>query len=50
MKISVITCTYNRSIKIIKTIESVILQNYDDYEHFIIDDGSDDNTFEIVKK
>ena len=49
MKISVITCTYNRSESIIKTINSVINQGYNNYEHFIIDDGSDDNTFELIK-
>ncbi len=45
---SIITPTYNRSHIIGKTIESVLGQKYKDFEHIIIDDGSTDNTEEVV--
>ena len=50
MKISIITCTYNRLDKLKRNIQSVISQNYDNYEHFIIDDGSTDGTEDYIKK
>ncbi len=50
MKISIITCTYNRKDKVIKNILSVLNQQHNNVEHFIIDDGSKDNTVEEIKK
>jgi len=49
-KISIITCTYNRFHKLLKNINSVKKQKYKNYEHFIIDDGSTDKTFEYFSK
>ena len=49
MKFSIITCTYNRLEKLKININSVINQKYQNYEHFIIDDGSDDNTEAYIK-
>lgn len=49
-KISVIIPTYNRAWCIENAIKSVIKQNYDNWELIIIDDGSTDNTRDIVKK
>jgi glycosyltransferase involved in cell wall biosynthesis len=48
-KISIITPNYNYSKYIGKTIESIIKQNYDNYEHIIVDDGSTDNSVEIIR-
>ena len=48
MKISVITCTYNRKDKLKKNINSVIEQNYNNYEHLIVDDGSTDGTEDFI--
>ena len=49
-KISVIIPTYNRANLIKNTIKGVINQTYTDWELLIVDDGSTDNTKEIVKE
>lgn len=48
--ISIITPTYNRGYFIEKVIKSVIEQTYQNWEWFIVDDNSSDNTEEIVRK
>jgi glycosyltransferase involved in cell wall biosynthesis len=50
MKISIITPNFNYESFIGDTIESIINQNYIDYEHIIVDDGSTDNSLQIIKK
>lgn len=48
-KISCIIPTYNRSAFIKEAINSVIRQTFEDWELIIVDDGSLDNTEEVVK-
>lgn len=48
--ISVIIVSYNRERLITLAIESVLSQKFTDFELFIIDDASTDNTENVVKK
>lgn len=48
--VSIIMPTYNRASTIIKAIESVLNQTYQDLELIVVDDGSDDNTEELIQK
>ena len=50
MKISVITVTFNSEKTVKDTIESVLKQKYQDYEYWVIDGGSKDNTVDIIKE
>lgn len=49
MKISIITATYNSASTIASTIESILGQTYQDWEHIIVDGKSSDATLEIVE-
>lgn len=45
---SIIIPTYNRASFIEKTVKSALCQDYSNYELIIVDDGSTDNTAEII--
>ncbi|QOV21338.1 glycosyltransferase family 2 protein [Anabaenopsis elenkinii] len=47
-EISVILCTYNRESYLKNCIDSVINQTFKDWELLVVDDGSQDQTFELV--
>ena len=47
--VSIITPCYNGAKYVSETIESVISQTYVDWEMIIVDDGSKDNSVEIIK-
>ena len=49
-KVSIITPCYNGEKYISETIESVIAQSYLNWEMLIIDDGSEDDSIEIIRK
>ncbi len=48
--VSVIMPTYNRSKQCSEAVDSVLRQTYKDFETILIDDGSTDNTRELLKK
>jgi glycosyltransferase involved in cell wall biosynthesis len=50
MKISIITPSYNQGKFIEDAIQSVLAQQYPDFEHIVIDKCSNDNTREIMQK
>jgi glycosyltransferase involved in cell wall biosynthesis len=50
MKISIITASLNRKEFIGAAIESVLAQNYPDFEHWIIDGGSSDGTLQLLQQ
>ena len=50
MKFSIVIPTYNRATFLPKAIESVLSQTYTDWELIIVDDGSTDNTKDVVSQ
>ena len=49
-QVCVIIPTWNRVERLTRAIESVLEQSYRDFEIWVVDDGSDDNTQELLKK
>lgn len=49
MKISIITPTFNSEKTIEKTVNSILIQNFDDFEHIIVDNQSNDNSVLLIK-
>lgn len=47
--VSVVLPTYNRAHLLGKAIQSVLNQSYTDFELIVVDDGSTDNTEEVVR-
>jgi glycosyltransferase involved in cell wall biosynthesis len=47
-KVTVVTPTRNRAVSLAETLDSVAAQTLPDWEHLVVDDGSDDGTAELV--
>lgn len=46
--VSIILATYNRAENLTDSIKSVLEQNYEDFELIVVDDGSTDDTSDVV--
>ena len=49
-EVSVIIPVYNASKYIEKTLKSLVSQSFKDFEIIIVDDGSEDDSIEIINK
>ncbi len=50
LKLSIITINFNNAVGLQKTIESVVNQDFDNFEYIVIDGGSSDNSKSIIEK
>lgn len=50
LQVSIIVPAYNEEVNAIRTVDSLLSQDYPDINIVFVDDGSKDNTFENVKK
>lgn len=49
MKLSIVTINYNNAVGLLKTLESIIKQNANDFEHIIIDGASTDDSVNVIR-
>lgn len=50
MKLSIITINYNNAAGLKKTLDSVAVQTYTDFEHIIVDGASSDGSVDIIRE
>ena len=50
MKLSIVTATFNSAATVRDTVESVLMQSFQDFEYIIKDGGSRDNTLDICRE
>ena len=49
-KVSIITINYNNAAGLEKTLASVVIQNFSDFEYIVIDGASTDGSTDVIKK
>lgn len=47
---SVVICTYNRAALVGNAVESVLRQSFEDFELIVVDDGSSDDTVDVLSR
>lgn len=50
LPVSVILCTFNRKKDVTECLESILRQNYPNFDVWVVDDASTDGTYEFLKK
>jgi glycosyltransferase involved in cell wall biosynthesis len=50
ISVSVIIPTFNRALKTARAVASVLYQTFTDYEIIVVDDGSEDNTEDVMQQ
>ncbi len=50
MTVSIVTATFNSGATLRDTMDSVLRQDYDDWEHIIVDGASNDDTLGIIRE
>lgn len=50
MRISIVTATWNSAETVRDTFDSVLRQDYKDYEYIVVDGGSKDETLDIIRE
>lgn len=50
MKLSIITINYNNAAGLKKTLDSVAIQTYTDFEHIIVDGASSDGSVDVIRE
>ena len=50
MRVSIITPSYNRAVLLPETIDSILGQEYPDLEYLVLDDGSTDDTQDVLAR
>lgn len=48
--VSIIIPAYNENVNAVKTVRNLLQSDYPNFEIIFVDDGSDDNTYELVRK
>lgn len=49
-KISIVTACYNHAAFVVETIESILSQAYPNLEYIVIDDGSEDGSWNVIQR
>jgi glycosyltransferase involved in cell wall biosynthesis len=49
-RVTVLTAAYNRAELMRETLDSVLSQDYPDFEYLVLDDGSPDHTIDVLKE
>ena len=49
-EIGIVICNYNKSAYVVKCIETVLASDYQNFDIYVVDNASTDNSVEAIKK